>query len=399
MSPNMNSTLLLFRDPARSETIDKALRLAGNTVHTENSTLSAMNGQAVELVSKHDVVIFEAGLDDASDLAVIEASVDAKETGIFVALTPEDFSVSKAQMLKSRGVDEVLPDSIDTDYLNKVIENLRTARRGPNQTSNVGLGSGRLMAVVQSTGGSGATTTAVNLAVALAAKKGRFSKTTGAKVAVLDLDVQFGSVGVLMDLEDSGGFLEMIESAAVPDTNYLKGVLQSHSSGVDVLVAPKQMVPVSDIDPNQITTLIDVMRTTYDFTIVDLPRAMVEWLEPVHSRLDDLIMVANTSVPSMRQAKRLIDIYREDNITLQTRVVINGENKPLIKSEQISEGEKLLETKFTTWLPSNTVAARKSADLGRPIVLNKPGSDIAKAYTALSKQYIAKAGQSNVIAA
>ena len=71
--------------------------------------------------------------------------------------------------------------------------------------------------------------------------------------------------------------------------------------------------------------------------------------------------------------------------------VINRESKPLIKSEQISEGEKLLETKFTNWLPDNVKVARKSADLGRPVVTNKPGSDLAKSYFALAKSYTQKA--------
>ncbi len=231
MSNNMNSTLLLLQDLERSSILDAALRGAGSTVHSENGTLSAMNGHALDLVSKHDVIVFEADPDNENDLSVIETAVGSREKGIFVALTSEDLSITKAQMLKSRGVDEVLPRSIDADYLSTVIDNLRTSRKGLVKASTVERGSGRLMAVVQSTGGRGATTTAVNLAVALAAKKGRFSKTDGASVAMLDLDIQFGSVGVLMDLEDNGGFLEMIESAAVPDANYLKGILQRHSNG------------------------------------------------------------------------------------------------------------------------------------------------------------------------
>jgi len=188
-----------------------------------------------------------------------------------------------------------------------------------------------------------------------------------------------------MDVEDNGGFLEMIDSAAVPDLNYLKGIMHTHTSGVDVLVAPRQIVPLTALDPNQFATLFDVLKASYDFVVVDLPRALVEWLEPVVSRLDELLVVTDTSVPSMRQAKRVIDFYCEDNITLTTRIVISGESKPLIKSEQIREGEKLLETKFAHWIPGNPKLARKSIDLGQPVAAMKPGSDIGKAYAALAK--------------
>ena len=401
MTMRLNSTLILMSDEARANGIDEKIRGAGHPVSTEYATLRTMNGRATELAAKHDVVVFETDPDDPGELSAIDAIVGTNQReAIFIALTAEDVSITKARALRSRGVDEVLPKNIDAEDLKSIIDEMRAAKHAPVQQSPTGaVGAGKLIAVAQATGGSGATTTAVNLAAALAAKKGRFSKRPGAKVALIDLDVQFGSVGVLMDLEDNGGFLELVESAAVPDANYLKGIMQSHASGVDVLVAPRQVMPVTAMDPQQFSTLFDVLKSSYDFVVVDLPRALVEWLEPVVSRMDELVLVSDTSVPSMRQAKRLMDFYREDNITVQTTVVIARETKPLIKSEQIAEGEKLLETKFKHWLPANPKVARKSADLGKPLVVAKPGSDIAKAYTALAKTYSQKAGRAGVTTA
>lgn len=394
MTKAVNSTLLLIEDEESAASIDASMRGAGAVVETENASLTSMNGRAVELLSKHDVVIFETNPDDPIELSAVDALIGAnKQAAIFIALTAEDVSITKARALRTRGVDEVLPKSINAEDLNAVIEELRAARHVPTVTAQASVGFGNIIAVAQASGGAGATTAAVNLAASLAAKKGRFSKSQGASVALLDFDIQFGSVGTLMDLEDNGGFLEMIESAAVPDANYLKGVLQKHDSGVDVLVAPKHMVPVSAIDPNQIATLLDVLKTTHEFVIIDLPRAIVEWLEPVLTRLDDLLIVTDTSVPSIRQAKRLMDIYREDNITVSTRIVISRQSKPFIKPEQVTEGEKLMETKFQDWLPDNSTVARKAADLGRPVVLHKSGSDLAKAYAALARNIQEKNGR------
>ena len=393
MTKALNSTLLLIEDAENAASIDMSMREAGAVIATKNASLTSMNGRAIELLAKHDVVVFETNPDDPIELSAVDSLVGAnKKTAIFIALTGEDVSITKARALRTRGVDEVLPKSINAEDLNAVIEDLRASRHPLVGATPASVGFGNVIAVAQSAGGAGATTAAVNLAASLAAKKGRFSKTPGATVALLDFDIQFGSVGTLMDLEDNGGFLEMIESAAVPDANYLKGILQKHSSGVDVLVAPKHMVPVSAIDPGQIATLLDVLKTTHQFVIIDFPRAIVEWLEPVLTRLDDLLIVTDTSVPSIRQAKRLMDIYREDNITVSTRVVISRQSKPFIKPEQVTEGEKLMDTKFQDWLPENVSVARKAADLGRPIVVHKPGSDLAKAYTALAKSIEDKPG-------
>ena len=400
MTQRINSTLLLMQNEDSAAVLDATIRASGGTVATEHATLRTMNGRASDLIKRHDVVVFETDPDDPAELSAIDAIVGtAERQAIFVALTVEDMPITKARLLRSRGVDEVLPRTIDAEDLNTIIAELRAAKQTSIKPYQPVVGNGRIVAVAQSVGGIGATTSAVNIAASLAARKGLFSKTEGASVALLDLDVQFGSVGVMMDLEDNGGLLEMVESAAVPDANYMRGILQPHSSGVDVLVAPRQMVPVSAMDAKQIATLLDVMKTTHDYVVIDLPRAIVEWLEPVLTRMDELIVVTDTSVPSIRQAKRLIDIYREDNITVQTRVVVARETKPLIKSEQISEGEKLLDTKFQHWLPNNPVVARKSADLGRPIVLNKPGSDIAKAYSALARALEKKSGRVEAVSA
>lgn len=389
MMQRQKSTLILVEDDQHTAGFTSLMSADGVPVVTEYATLSSVNGHAHNLVSKHDVVIFESDPDRPEDLSAVDAIIGGNENGtVFIALTEDDVSITKARRLRSRGVDEVLPKTIDAEDLKSIVNELLAAKSAPiNTTDRPSVGAGQLIAVTHSAGGSGATTAAVNISVALAAKKGRFSKKNGARVALIDLDVQFGSVGVLMDLEDNGGFLEMIESAAVPDQNYLNGIMQTHSSGVDVLVAPRQIVPITAMDSNQFATLFDVLKANYDYVIVDMPRALVEWLEPVLSRLEELVVVTDTSVPSIRQAKRIIDFYREDNITVKTRIVVSGESKPLIKSEQLREGEKLLDLKFNHWVPGNSKIARKSVDLGKPIILNKPSSDVAKAYAALAKAF------------
>ena len=387
MTHRRNSTLILIEDDKYTAGFSALMTADGYPVSTENTSLQSVNGQAHSLMSRHDLVIFEVDPNRPEDLSAVDAVAGTdKSEVIFVALTEEDVSITEARRLRSRGVDEVLPKTIDAEDLKDIVTDLRNTKFGAGKAAaSSSVGAGQMVAVVQSAGGSGATTAAVNLAVSLASKKGRFSKQAGAKVALIDLDVQFGSVGVLMDLEDNGGFLEMIESAAVPDFNYLKGIMQPHSSGVDVLVAPRQIAPLTALDPNQFATLFDVLKASYDYVVVDMPRALVEWLEPVVSRLDELLIVTDTSVPSIRQAKRVTDFYREDNITLTARVLVSGESKPLIKTEQIREGEKLLEMKFVHWIPQNTKLARKAVDLGQPIAMTKAGSDIGKAYSALAK--------------
>ena len=136
--------------------------------------------------------------------------------------------------------------------------------------------------------------------------------------------------------------------------------------------------------------MIALLKRRYDYIVIDLPRAVVEWVEPILKQATQLVLVADTSVPSIRQARRLIDLYREENVGLPVEIVINRDQKPLIKSEHMREAEKVLETRLLHWLPYNPKVARSAVNLGRPVVEMKPRSDLGKALARVSAEISAK---------
>ena len=65
--------------------------------------------------------------------------------------------------------------------------------------------------------------------------------------------------------------------------------------------------------------LLDTLRGQFDYIVVDLPRALVEWMAPVVARASRLALVTDTSVPCIRQAKRLIEFLHEDKFSRVTQ--------------------------------------------------------------------------------
>ncbi len=237
---------------------------------------------------------------------------------------------------------------------------------------------------MQARGGIGSTTIAVNLACELVGRSSMFHKAKKKRVALLDFDLQFGNANVFLDLEDNNGFLDLIEAEATPDANFLRGVMQGHASGLSLLSAPGPLVPLQSLRAGLVGDVLDTLRMEYDYVIVDLPRALVEWVMPVLSRASRLVMVTDTAVPTVRQARRIMDFVREDHFALPVELVVNREKRPMIKSEHCREAEKVLKTKLEHWVPDNPRVARSAADLGRPFVEMKPGSDLGKAITRLA---------------
>ena len=91
----------------------------------------------------------------------------------------------------------------------------------------------KIITVYSPKGGTGCTTLAVNMAIALQGMLGSDSK-----VCLLDANLQFGDVSIFMKLQATRTLADLAPHVNDLDIDLLKTVLVPHSSGVNVLVAP-----------------------------------------------------------------------------------------------------------------------------------------------------------------
>ncbi len=90
-------------------------------------------------------------------------------------------------------------------------------------------------------------------------------------------------------------------------------------------------------------------------------------------------------MPSIRQARRLIDFYTEENLDLNVEIVINNEKKPVIKARHHIEASRILERPFVHWLPEDPKAAREATDRGQPLSMAAKRSALAKSIIKLGR--------------
>lgn len=392
MPTKEQSVLLISPNLTFTDTVAaNFFRNGGDKVHKQNDGFKSMNGHAADLAFGSDVVLFEAVSDNEAELSALSELLQ-KRTGntVFLGISDSDMSIGSAQKFREIGVDDILPISITENGLNRAIEEAQKLRRNVLTLVNpVGLASdGAVIAIAQARGGIGATTLAVNLASKLRGEKKTFGKTKFKSVALLDLDLQFGNANVFLDLEDNGALQKMIEDEVIPDEQYVHGMMQTHSSGVDILNAPSALIPLTSINPLAISAMIDALRRNHDYVVIDLPRAIVDWLEPVIEKTTLLQIVMDTSIPSIRHAKRLIDFYQEIQTGLPVELIVNREAKPWPKSARCKEAEQILEIKFSHWLPDDPGPARKAADLGVPVSTNSASAALSKSIAKLAKKTI-----------
>jgi Flp pilus assembly CpaE family ATPase len=388
-----SSILLISADEKIADAVSAALSSLENTeISLEASTVSGLNGTAVKMAQKHDVVIFATDPSNAADLAAIEALTEQRKPGaIYLALTDADLPLSKARALSRAGVDDVLPYPMANDELIEQVNSLLAEKRAAflETITGSGGGRGRVIAVQQARGGVGSTTVAVNLADQLLERKGTFKKGATNRVVIVDLDIQFGTVGDFLDIEEQEGLLQLAAENFVPDAMWIEQSIVRLPSGLAVMAAPQKFAPIDALDPPQVEALIKTLKSMFDYVVVDLPRALVSWLEPLLAETDELIIVTDMTVPSVRATRRLMDFVLADNQQLKIEVVINHEKKPMLQKEHHKEASRALDVTFTYWIPDDPKAAREAVDVGKPVSEVAGRSELAKAIGVLAKGTIA----------
>lgn len=379
------SVLVISDDSAVSNAV--TLALAGKPrvkLTSENRSVASLNGTAVKLAAENDIVVFATDPGNKSDLSAIAAlNAERQANSVFLALTDRDIPLSRARALSDAGVDDVLPFPVTEEELGRQIG--KWLSKIAQSKSGGGGKEGSVVAVAQARGGIGATTVAVNLADQLLVRKSRFRREQGNAVALVDLDIQFGAVGDFLDIDPQEGVMQMAQGGILPDSMWVEQSMAETPGGLRVLAAPPDFVPLDSLEAKQVEALIDAIRRAHDYTVIDLPRALVGWIEPVIATADEIVIVTDTTVPSIRATRRLMDFYLASNPGLPIEVVINHEKKPMLQAAHHKEAARVLETKFEHWLPHDPKAARAGVDFGKPLSEVAGRSDLAKAIGFLAR--------------
>ncbi|MES2145057.1 MAG: AAA family ATPase, partial [Pseudomonadota bacterium] len=247
---------------------------------------------------------------------------------------------------------------------------------------------GRIVLVAKARGGIGATTLAVNLALELQARYGRRGQGHDGRVALVDLDVQLGNAGSFLDLTDRGGMLALARLGPEPDAQAMRHAMVRHPSGLNVLAAPATPIPFEAFDSRRIAAMLDALATEHDVVIVDLPPALIDWLEPLLSRAERVLMVTDLAVPSVVRARRIITLLTQDHPKLPVEIVVAHEKKPFRMGATHRDAETALGYPLRHWLPDETRLARAALDRGEPLVRLAPRSGWSRAVRAMAADLI-----------
>ena len=377
--------LVVSATPGMAEMVARNVGRGDGSLIVRHARQSLADLAAAGPVADTDLVIFGVRPGDDADVAALRHLRAAHGDSLkFLGLTDVPLSLAVARGLMEAGLDEVMPLAaaaprlIDATGMAPVAEETQTRRGG---TARDGL----IVAVAAARGGLGATGFALNLATLLVTldKAARRGGNAMPRVAIVDLDVQNGVLGASIDVADTGAVLEMLQTGAHPDHDLLTRAMVTHDLGFDVMPAPDRIAPLDAMTPAMAAVLLDELRLAYDVVILDLPRAVTDWTAPVLARTDRLFLLTDPTVHTVRQTRRMLDLFRDDNPSLPVEAIVATGRKPLSPPPHVREAERFLDLPLRHWLPRDARAAARAGALGLPLVRACPRSPVARAMAPL----------------
>ena len=264
-----------------------------------------------------------------------------------------------------------------TDWLKKPVDRrelLQAVSSGVRQHDSVG----EVSVYVSATGGSGATTLAINAAY-LAARR---PKNAGAShlCMLFDLDFSAGYCGAYLDLENDYDPAGVLSNPDRIDMELVDIVARKHSSGFSLLSMRAPSMVFHPAGDEVVLRLLDVLALQYRRVVVDLPYYDAPWKMRIMEAADTVAIVTDCTVPSLKQAKALYLALLDRGATAGIRIIANRFHRSFFtRSLSQKEIESIFDGAPVMFLPDDWNSLTEAANRGAvPFELN-PGSKYSKA--------------------
>ncbi|MCM4077855.1 AAA family ATPase [Paractinoplanes hotanensis] len=234
---------------------------------------------------------------------------------------------------------------------------------------------GRIITVFAGKGGCGRSFVAVNLAVALWAGGAR-------RVLIVDLDLQFGDVAIMLKLPPDRSIAGGIAMAGRLDEPGLRSIVTPYRPGVDALLAPGNPAQGEHVRRELVLEILDVARPHYDFIIIDTPAIVTDQVLAALDVSDWFVPIVTPDLPALKSVRLTVEMsdmleYPRDRSLL----VFNRANTQV--GLTTADVEEAIGMPFASLVPSSRDVPL-SINQGEPLMVTEPLHPVSRAIRQLA---------------
>ncbi|HEY2869895.1 MAG TPA: AAA family ATPase [Gaiellales bacterium] len=323
------------------------------------------------------LLLFTPRLEDAYDL--LRTSRTSRPAMALIVAVPGPQNGQLAEALKA-GADEIVILPAEAAAVATAIHKAMARVSAAASTRPGDAARSPLVAVLGPKGGTGKTTIATNLAADLA--------TRGCETLLVDLDLQFGDVGVVLGVEPEHTIYDLATAGGTMDAERLRGFTGRSRDGVNVLLAPVRPDQADAVTAEHVSAILDLARTTYEVVIVDTPPAFTSSVIAAVDQADLIVMLGSFDLPGLKNMKLGMETLQMMDVPpARILPVLNRANTKV--GLLVADVAKVLGRAPEVAVPSDR-GVPQSVNASRPIICMQPKSSPARSFRAIGDRVAAR---------
>lgn len=286
---------IAFCETGRTAQLMEAV--AGDRRMSQASLITMEGGleAAIQYLSENttpNLLILESSAPNTTMIAQIDQLASHCDEGVQVMVIGSTNDIGLYRQLMTRGVSEYLVPPVAPVQIVRSISQLFADPDAPFV--------GKSISVIGAKGGVGASTIAHNLAWAL-------SESTLVNTALIDLDLSFGTTALDFNHENQQTVADALIAPDRVDDAVVSKLLSKVTDRLSLFTAPATVSQIMDIPTQSYSMVVDTVRRVMPFVVLDLPHSWTEWTYQTLIGSDEVIVVCQPDLASLRNGKNIVD--------------------------------------------------------------------------------------------
>lgn len=277
------------------------------------------------------------------------------------------------------GVKEFLSQPLTRQELEPALT--RFEERFSAKTAGLDRHFGRVVSVIGARGGVGVSTVATNMATSVQ-QTGK-----GESVALMDLDLHGGDLGLFLDLHASQGLKHLAKDLSRLDETILRSTLVPHASGLQLLASGYEAFEDAEYVHGSTMRVIGLLRSMHRHIFIDCGHILDPAVKEALDYSDQVIVITTLSLPAIRRTKRLLETFTAAQYpTDKVMVMVNRYTSD--QKDLLSETEGMLAVRMAGLIPNDYGTASEAIEHGKPLTIMAARTSISQWYLRGSNQLI-----------
>lgn len=298
IAPLPRISLQAFCKSAESARI---IQMAAADRRMERAHVSVHLGGALAAIEAYrdaptpNVIVLNSASNRGELISHIDALAEFCNSGTKVIVAGRTNDIVLYRELIARGISEYLVAPFDVlEFISAVSHLYASAGAKPV---------GKIVAITGAKGGIGASSVAHNIAFSIA-------RELDIQTVIVDMDLAFGTAGLDFNQDPLQGIAEAVFAPDRIDENLVDRLLTKCGENLSILTAPVMLDRMYDFSETAFNSLIDTLRTTTPYVILDIPHIWTAWARRVLVGADEIVIVATPDLANLRNAKNMLDTLR-----------------------------------------------------------------------------------------